>query len=100
MWATTFAARHLHPHRITFTEIVPTLISESLPNPFKKVKYWPVEGGRERGGRSGSENDQEGREVDIEGGEAGQRNSPAEVEMESGRNREGDWNGVGVDLIV
>ena len=62
------------------------------------MKYWPVEGGR--GGRSGSENDQEGREVDIEGSEAGQRNSPAEVEMESGRNREGDWNGVGVDLIV
>jgi hypothetical protein len=41
---------------------------------FKKLKR-KLAGGRKRDGRSGSDNDLEGREADVEGGEASQRSS-------------------------
>jgi hypothetical protein len=61
---------------------------------FKKLKRKLAGGSRKQDGRSGSENDQEGREVDVGGGEASQRNSRLHLEVkdvvESGPSREGN----------
>ena len=69
-------------------------LRKSLSKPFKKLKHRLAEGNRKRDGRSGSENDREGRETDIEESEASQRNSRlhSEVEdvVESRPNQEGD----------
>jgi hypothetical protein len=74
-------------------------------NPFskglKKLKHKLAGGSRKRDGRPGSENDRGGREADVEGGEAIQRNSglyPEVGDVGSGPSREGDdvdGDGVG-----
>ena len=61
---------------------------------FKKLKRKLAGGSRKQDGRSGSENVQDGREADVEGGEASQRNSRLHLEVEavveSGLSREGN----------
>jgi hypothetical protein len=74
-------------------------------NPFskglKKLKRKLAGGSRKRGGRPGSEDDRGGREADVEGGEAIQRNSglyPEVGGVGSVPSREGedvDRDGVG-----
>jgi hypothetical protein len=77
-------------------------------NPFskglKKLKRKLAGGGRKRVGDSRSENDREGREADIGGGEASQRNpfvqSGAGDVVDNGPSREGnDVGGDGVDRV-
>jgi hypothetical protein len=61
---------------------------------FKRLKRKLAGSSRKRDGRSGSENVQDGREADIEGGEASQWNSRLHLEVEdvveSGPSREGN----------
>jgi hypothetical protein len=61
---------------------------------FKKLKRKLAGGSHKKDGKSGSENVQDGREVDVEGGEANQLNSRLHLEVEgmveSGPSREGN----------
>ena len=77
-------------------------------NPFskglKKLKHKLGGGSRKRAGEPKSENDREGREADVEGREAGQRNplmhSGAGDVVEGGPSREGnDLGGDAADPI-
>lgn len=85
--ATLSQSSHLHRNRIDMD------FRKSLSKPFKKLKHRLAEGSRKRDGRSGSENDRDGRETNVEGSEAGQTNSRLHSEVEdvvdSGLNQEG-----------
>ena len=71
-------------------------LRKSFLKPFKKLKDKLPGGHRKRDGRSGSGNNREGEEVDIEGSEASRTNSflHSEVDVgsavESGPSREGN----------
>ena len=70
--------------------------------PFKKLKHRLTRGSRKRDGGSGSENNREGRETDVEGSEASRRNSNLHPEVEdaveSGPSREGNDDGDGKEV--
>ena len=89
--ATSSQSSHLRQHRTDMD------LRKSLSNPLKKVKQRLVRRSHKQDNGSGSKNDRDRREVNIEGGEASQRSSRlySEVEaVESGPNREGDSNDV------
>jgi hypothetical protein len=83
-------------------------LRKSFSKPFKKAKQKLAEVGRKRDRKPGSESNRQGREPDVEGSEASQRNSrlylEAEDVVESGPSQEGDdvdWEKVGrVDPAV
>jgi len=79
---------------------------QSLSKPFKKLKDKFQGGGGKQDGRRWSKDDGKGGEADVEGSEAGQRNSHPHLEVdiggvvESGPDREGNnVNGRKVALI-
>lgn len=92
---------HLPPHRHRHRSSTDMDSRNPFSRGFKKLKHKLMGGNRKRGGRSGNENDQGGREADVEASEASQRSSRLHPEVEgveSGSSREGndvDGNEVG-----
>ena len=96
--ATSSHSSHLHHHRTNMD------LRKSLSKPFKKVKQKLARRSHKQDSGSGSKNDRDRREADIEGTETSQRSSRLHSEVEaaeSGPNREdsNDVKGKEVDRV-